>query len=85
MLLADISGHRASVAPVAVALRDLMRENINFIKQIPLVATLNSQFEKSQIIDERLCSFASTDHGTLDGGSFRIVTAVVQTVAQSSG
>lgn len=45
MLLADVSGHGASVAPVAVALRDLMRRNINFIKQTQLVASLNSQFE----------------------------------------
>jgi phosphoserine phosphatase RsbU/P len=45
MLLADVSGHGASVAPVAVALRDLMRQNINFIKQTHLVASLNSQFE----------------------------------------
>ena len=45
MLLADVSGHGASVAPVAVALRDLMRQNINFIKHTQLVASLNSQFE----------------------------------------
>ena len=45
MLVADVSGHGASVAPVAVALRDLMRENINFIKQTHLIASLNSQFE----------------------------------------
>ena len=45
MLLADVSGHGASVAPVAVALRDLMRANINFIKQTRLIAALNSQFE----------------------------------------
>lgn len=45
MLLADVSGHGASVAPVAVALRDLMRQNINFIKQSQLIASLNSQFE----------------------------------------
>ena len=45
MLLADVSGHGASVAPVAVALRNLMRENINFIKQTHLIASLNSQFE----------------------------------------
>ena len=45
MLLADVSGHGASVAPVAVALRDLMRQNINFIKQTHLVSALNKQFE----------------------------------------
>ena len=45
MLLADVSGHGASVAPIAVALRNLMRENINFIKQTHLIASLNTQFE----------------------------------------
>ena len=45
MLLADVSGHGASVAPVAVALRDLMRENINLISQTHLIGSLNSQFE----------------------------------------
>ena len=45
MLLADVSGHGASVAPVAVALRDLMRQNINFIRQTHLVSSLNSRFE----------------------------------------
>jgi serine phosphatase RsbU (regulator of sigma subunit) len=45
MLLADVSGHGGSVAPVAVALRDLMRENINFIKQTHVIASLTSQFE----------------------------------------
>jgi sigma-B regulation protein RsbU (phosphoserine phosphatase) len=45
MLLADVSGHGASVAPIAVALRDLMRQNINFISQTHFVASLNSQFE----------------------------------------
>lgn len=45
MLLADVSGHGASVAPVAVSLRDLMRRNINHVKQTRLVQSLNSQFE----------------------------------------
>ncbi len=45
MLLADVSGHSASVAPVAVELRDLMRKNINFIKQSHLVQSLNEEFE----------------------------------------
>lgn len=45
MLLADVSGHGASVAPIAVALRDLMRQNINLVNQTHLVTSLNSQFE----------------------------------------
>lgn len=45
LLLADVSGHGASVAPVAVALRDLMRRNVNFVSQSHLVRSLNSQFE----------------------------------------
>jgi len=45
MLLADVSGHGASVAPVAVELRNLMRKNINFIKQSHLVQSLNEEFE----------------------------------------
>lgn len=45
LLLADVSGHGAAVAPVALALRDLMRRNINFVKQTQLVQSLNSQFE----------------------------------------
>ncbi len=49
MLLADVSGHGSSVAPVAVALRDLMRKNINFVRQSQLVAALNSQFERISV------------------------------------
>lgn len=45
LLLSDVSGHGATVAPIAVALRDLMRQNINFIDQTRLVVALNSQFE----------------------------------------
>jgi len=45
MLLADVSGHGASVAPVAVELRDLMQKNINFVSQSRLVKSLNEEFE----------------------------------------
>ena len=45
MLLADVSGHGASVAPVAIELRDLMRKNINFVSQSRLVKSLNDEFE----------------------------------------
>lgn len=45
LLLADVSGHGASVDPVAVALRDLMRRNVNFVSQSHLVRSLNAQFD----------------------------------------
>lgn len=45
MLLADVSGHGASVGTVAVELRDLMRKNINFVSQSHLVKSLNEEFE----------------------------------------
>jgi len=45
MLLADVSGHGASVAPVAIELRDLMRKNINFVSQSRLMKSLNEEFE----------------------------------------
>jgi len=45
VLLADVSGHGASVSPIAVALRDLMRKNINFVRQSHLVRSINEEFE----------------------------------------
>jgi serine phosphatase RsbU (regulator of sigma subunit) len=44
ILLADISGHGASVADMAKSLRDLMRRNINRKDQQRLVQELNKQF-----------------------------------------
>jgi len=44
MLLADVSGHGAAVSQVAVGLRDLMRRNINYIKQTRFVRAMNRQF-----------------------------------------
>lgn len=43
-ILADISGHGASVAELARSLRDLMRRNINRKSQARLVRALNEQF-----------------------------------------
>jgi phosphoserine phosphatase RsbU/P len=47
MLLADVSGHGAEVAGVAEELRELMRKNINYIKQTRLVREMNLQFPKT--------------------------------------
>jgi len=44
LLLADVSGHGQKVAQVATGLRDLMRRNINLIKQTRFVSEMNRQF-----------------------------------------
>lgn len=44
MLLADVSGHGAAVADLAVALRDLLRENVNKISQTQFVEGMNREF-----------------------------------------
>jgi phosphoserine phosphatase RsbU/P len=44
LILADVSGHGASVADLAGSLRDLMRRNINRKSQSRLVRDLNRQF-----------------------------------------
>jgi sigma-B regulation protein RsbU (phosphoserine phosphatase) len=44
MLLADVSGHGATAADVAVALRDLLRENVNKISQTQFVEGMNREF-----------------------------------------
>src|SRR5262249_54083644 len=44
LILADVSGHGASVADMARSLRDLMRKNINRKSQPRLVRNLNRQF-----------------------------------------
>ena len=44
LIVADVSGHGREVAEVAVALRALMRKNINRKVQTRLVAALNRQF-----------------------------------------
>jgi phosphoserine phosphatase RsbU/P len=43
-LVADVSGHGAAVSGVAVALRALMRRNVNTIDQTRLVESLNREF-----------------------------------------
>lgn len=44
MLLADVSGHGEMVSQVAVGLRDLMRRNVNYIRQTRFVRAMNQQF-----------------------------------------
>ncbi len=46
MLLADVSGHGELVASVARSLRDLMRRNINVIKQTRFVSAMNREFSQ---------------------------------------
>ncbi len=43
-LLADVMGHGAGAADTARYLRDLMRKNINLIKQTRMVRSMNQQF-----------------------------------------
>lgn len=43
-LLADVSGHGDAVSSIAVALRDLLRENVNKISQEKFFAAMNREF-----------------------------------------
>ncbi len=47
ILLADVSGHGKRVAPTAEFLRNLMRKNINHVKQASLVNQLNDDFTET--------------------------------------
>jgi len=44
ILLADVSGHGELAAQIAQALRDLMRRNVNYVKQTRFVRAMNQQF-----------------------------------------
>lgn len=44
MLLADVSGHGEEASQTAIALRELMRRNVNHIKQTRFVQAMNRQF-----------------------------------------
>ncbi|MDA7979848.1 MAG: serine/threonine-protein phosphatase [Pirellulales bacterium] len=65
-LLADISGHGEAVSQTALRLRDLMRKNVNVVKQRRLVRSINEQF--SEVSSEGLfatalvCTFFSPSH-----------------------
>ncbi len=51
LILADISGHGSAVSEVAVALRSLMKKNINVKNQGRLVRDLNRQFAEVAKVD----------------------------------
>ena len=44
VLLADVSGHGELVSSLGVGLRDVMRKNVNWVKQTRLVRAMNRQF-----------------------------------------
>lgn len=44
LLLADVSGHGEKVSGLALSLRDLMRKNVNLVKQTRFVEGMNRQF-----------------------------------------
>ncbi len=44
LLMADVSGHGEAVSNVAIALRDLLRENVNTISQERFVIEMNREF-----------------------------------------
>lgn len=46
LLLADVSGHGEVVSQIAVKLRELMRRNVNYVRQTRLVRAMNQQFEE---------------------------------------
>ena len=51
LLLADVSGHGDAVADVATGLRNLMRRNVNLIKQTRFVREMNRQFSDESDLD----------------------------------
>jgi serine phosphatase RsbU (regulator of sigma subunit) len=46
LLLADVSGHGPEVSDLALGLRDLMRQNVNVVKQTRFIEGMNQQFTK---------------------------------------
>ncbi len=69
MLLADVSGHGSEASETAVRLRDLMRANVNFIRQTQFVQAMNQQFAEisssERFATALVCSYFSPTH-TLD-------------------
>ena len=47
ILLADVSGHGEKVSDVAMVLNELMRDNVNLIRQSRLVRAINREFTDS--------------------------------------
>ncbi len=60
LILADISGHGSAVAEVAVALRSLMKKNINVKNQGRLVRDLNRQFAAIAQLDHFATAVVAT-------------------------
>ena len=60
VLLADVSGHGAAVAPLAVALRELMRRNVNVVKQSRFVEGMNRQFSHLSASDSFATALVAT-------------------------
>lgn len=46
LMLADVCGHGEQVSDMAVGLRDLMRQNVNYIRHTRFVRSMNQQFDK---------------------------------------
>jgi sigma-B regulation protein RsbU (phosphoserine phosphatase) len=46
LLLADVSGHGAEVSDLALGLRELMRKNVNYVKQKRFIEGMNRQFTR---------------------------------------
>ena len=55
LLLADVSGHGAQAASLALRLRELMRRNVNVISQTRLAREINQQFA-TQAADDRFAT-----------------------------
>ncbi len=60
MLLADVSGHGHMVSNIAISLRDLMRRNVNYIKQTRFVKSMNKQFSECHVNGEFATAIVST-------------------------
>jgi len=60
LILADISGHGSAVAEVAVALRSLLKKNINVKNQAHLVRDLNRQFAEVARIEQFATAVVAT-------------------------
>ncbi|QEG38131.1 Phosphoserine phosphatase RsbU [Roseimaritima ulvae] len=60
LLLADVSGHGEVVSAVATGLRDLMRRNINHIRQTKFVRAMNEQFSQLSTRGEFATAVVST-------------------------
>ncbi len=63
ILLADVSGHGVDASKLAIGLRELMRRNINIVRQNRFVAEMNQQFAElaanHQFATAVVCSFFS--------------------------